>query len=212
MQEEWEPCTGLETIRLGREVAIKILPSAFSKDADRLRRFEQEARAAGRLNHPNILAIYDMGTHQGSPYIVCERLEGKTLRERMKGAALPHAKPWRLRCRSCEGLAAAHEKGIVHRDLKPENLFLTQDGRLKILDFGLAKLTRPRVMAAGQRAPKRKQELIQGLVLGTVGYMAPEQVQGRPWITAPTSSASEPSSTRCCRVSGPSGASPTLRR
>jgi eukaryotic-like serine/threonine-protein kinase len=129
--------------RLRREVAIKVLPSAFAGDPDRLRRFEQEARAAGQLNHPNILAIYDVGTHQGSPYIVCERLEGETLRDRLKGAPLPQRKAVEVAVQVTRGLAAAHEKGIVHRDLKPENLFLTSDGRLKILDFGLAKLTRP---------------------------------------------------------------------
>ena len=111
--------------RLGREVAIKVLPSAFSTDADRLRRFEQEARAAGRLNHPNILAIYDVGTHEGSPYIVCERLEGETLRDRLKGTALPQRKAVEVAVQIARGLAAAHQKGIVHRDLKPENLFLT---------------------------------------------------------------------------------------
>ena len=121
--------------RLGREVAIKVLPSAFATDADRLRRFEQEARAAGRLNHPNILAIYDVGTHEGSPYIVCERLEGETLRDRLKGTALPQRKAVEVAVQIARGLAAAHEKGIVHRDLKPENLFLTS--RRSAQDSGL---------------------------------------------------------------------------
>src|SRR5438034_601578 len=124
--------------RLGREVAIKVLPVAFSQDADRLRRFEQEARAVGMLNHPNILIIHDFGTHAGSPYIVSELLEGETLRERLRAGALPARKAIDYALQIARGLAAAHEKGIVHRDLKPENLFVTRDGRLKILDFGLA--------------------------------------------------------------------------
>ena len=164
--------------RLGREVAIKVLPSAFSTDADRLRRFEQEARAAGQLNHPNILAIYDVGTHQGSPYIVCERLEGETLRDRLKGTALPQRKAIEVAVQIARGLAAAHEKGIVHRDLKPENLFLTSDGRLKILDFGLAKLTRPQSDGSQTDSTESRVGTLSGLVLGTVGYMAPEQVRG----------------------------------
>ena len=164
--------------RLGREVAIKVLPSAFATDADRLRRFEQEARAAGQLNHPNILAIYDVGTHQGSPYIVCERLEGETLRDRLKGTALPQRKAIEIAVQIARGLAAAHEKGIVHRDLKPENLFLTSDGRLKILDFGLAKLTRPQSDGSRTDSTETQVGTLSGLVLGTVGYMAPEQVRG----------------------------------
>ena len=164
--------------RLGREVAIKVLPSAFATDPDRLRRFEQEARAAGQLNHPNILAIYDVGTHQGSPYIVCERLEGETLRDRLKGTALPQRKAVEVAVQIARGLAAAHEKGIVHRDLKPENLFLTSDGRLKILDFGLAKLTRPQSDGSQTDSTETQVGTLPGLVLGTLGYMAPEQVRG----------------------------------
>src|SRR5712692_2818131 len=126
--------------RLGREVAIKVLPASFSQDADRLRRFEQEARAAGALNHPNITAVYDIGSAEGSPYIVTELLEGETLRGRLGVGALSPRKATDYAVQTAKGLAAAHEKGIVHRDLKPENLFLTRDGRVKILDFGLAKL------------------------------------------------------------------------
>ena len=164
--------------RLRREVAIKVLPSAFAADPDRLRRFEQEARATGQLNHPNILAIYDVGTHQGSPYIVCERLEGETLRDRLKGTALPQRKAVEVAGQIARGLAAAHEKGIVHRDLKPENLFLTSDGRLKILDFGLAKLTRPLSADTQTDSTETQVGTRSGQVLGTLGYMAPEQVRG----------------------------------
>src|SRR5262249_25580424 len=130
--------------RLGREVAVKLLPSAFSTDKDRLRRFEQEARAAGMLNHPNVLTIYDVGATSpglwGAPYIVSELLTGETLRERLNGGALPPRRAIDFAAQIARGLQAAHEKGIVHRDLKPENIFLIKDGRVKILDFGLAKL------------------------------------------------------------------------
>src|SRR4029077_17666109 len=126
--------------RLGGGVAVKVLPASFSQDADRLKRFEQEARAAGVLNHPNITAVYDLGTHDAAPYIVRELLEGETLRSRLAGGALWVRKATDYAIQIVKGLAAAHEKGIVHRDLKPENLFVTKDGRVKILDFGLAKL------------------------------------------------------------------------
>jgi eukaryotic-like serine/threonine-protein kinase len=164
--------------RLGRDVAIKVLPAALSTDADRLRRFEQEARATGQLNHPNILTIYDVGTHQKSPYIVCERLEGETLRERLNGKALPVGKAMEYAGQIAQGLAAAHEKGIVHRDLKPQNVFLTRDGRLKILDFGLAKLTHPQTEGGQTAQDEQPSGTIPGMLLGTVGYMAPEQVRG----------------------------------
>src|SRR6267143_1868035 len=134
--------------KLNRDVAIKVLPSALSQDADRLRRFEQEAQAAGTLNHPNILAVYDVGMHDGSPYIVSELLEGETLRERLGGTAQPQRKAIDCAIQISHGLAAAHEKGIVHRDLKPENIFITTDGRVKILDFGLAKLVQPEERSA----------------------------------------------------------------
>src|SRR5262249_38614810 len=128
--------------RLAREVAVKVLPASVTADAERLRRFELEARATGQLNHPNILAVYDTGTHEGTPYVVEELLEGATLRQRL-GAPLPVRKVVDYARQIAQGLAAAHQKGIVHRDLKPENIFVTSDGRIKILDFGLAKLTRP---------------------------------------------------------------------
>ena len=129
--------------RLGRDVAIKVLPTYFLRNPDRLRRFEQEARAAGALNHPNILAVYDVGTHDGAPYLVTELLEGSNLRDRLAGGALPSRKAVEFAVQIAHGLSAAHDKGIVHRDLKPENIFVCRDGRTKILDFGLAKLTAP---------------------------------------------------------------------
>jgi len=129
--------------RLGREVAIKVLPEALARDADRLRRFEQEARTIAALNHPNILAIHDIGTHDGAPFLVSELLEGMTLREKLEAGPLPVRRAIEYALGVAQGLAAAHEKGIVHRDLKPENVFLTRDGRVKVLDFGLAKLVRP---------------------------------------------------------------------
>ncbi len=167
---------------LGRQVAIKVLPSDFSADSDRLRRFEQEARAAAALSHPNILAVYDIGQHDGAPYIVSELLEGATLRERLlEGPAqrpLPPRKALDYAMQIACGLAAAHEKGIAHRDLKPENLFVTSDGRVKILDFGLAKLLQPSATSSDSPTAARGTEA--GAVLGTVGYMSPEQVRGQP--------------------------------
>src|SRR6516162_6847383 len=127
--------------RLKREVAIKVLPRALSLDSDRLRRFEQEALATAALNHPNILAVFDIGTSEGSPYVVSELLEGETLRDRLRSGPIPVRKSLDYALQIAHGLAVAHEKGIIHRDLKPENLFITKDGRVKILDFGLAKLT-----------------------------------------------------------------------
>jgi serine/threonine protein kinase len=135
--------------RLGREVAIKVLPGAVARDPDRLRRFEQEARAASALNHPNILTIHDVGACEGTPYLVTELLEGETLRERLRRAPLAPGEAVELAAHVASGLAAAHEKGIVHRDLKPENLFVTRDGRVKILDFGLAELLRPKQHETG---------------------------------------------------------------
>ena len=164
--------------RLHREVAVKVLPDSFSDDPDRLRRFEQEARAASALNHPGILTIHDFGEHDGAPYVVSELLEGQTLRERMTGAELPLRKAVDYATQIARGLAAAHEKGIVHRDLKPENVFVTKDGRVKILDFGLAKLSRPELAVPATETPTAGTE--PGTILGTVGYMSPEQVRGLP--------------------------------
>lgn len=168
--------------RLKRDVAIKVLPPALSLDADRLRRFEQEALATAALNHPNILAVFDIGTREGAPYVVSELLEGETLRERLRSGAITVRKTLDYALQIAHGLAAAHEKGIIHRDLKPENLFLTKDGRLKILDFGLAKLTQPDPAqgAAGAHTslPTMTHATEAGVVMGTAGYMSPEQVRG----------------------------------
>src|SRR3989441_6424967 len=166
--------------KLGRDVAIKLLPSSFSGDSDRLHRFEQEACAAGALNHPNILVIHHVDTHDGSPYIVSELLEGETLRQRMSGAALAQRRVTDYASQIAHGLAAAHEKGIVHRDLKPDNVFITKDGRVKILDFGIAKLTQPDGSLSQTEIPTRRVDTEPGVVMGTVGYMSPEQVKGRP--------------------------------
>ncbi|HZI66739.1 MAG TPA: serine/threonine-protein kinase, partial [Thermoanaerobaculia bacterium] len=167
--------------RLGRDVAIKVLPASVSQDHDRLRRFEQEARAAGLLNHPNITAVYDIGSADGAPYVVTELLEGETLRSRLSTGPLPVRKALDYAIQIGRGLAAAHEKGIVHRDLKPENLFLTKDGRVKILDFGLAKL-KPSESEERQQTnlPTGSIGTEPGVVLGTMGYMSPEQVRGKP--------------------------------
>src|SRR5438128_7342702 len=166
--------------KLGRDVAVKVLPSTFSADTDRLRRFEQEACAAGALNHPNILVIHHIDTYEGSPYIVSELLEGETLRDRLHGGALPQRKAIDYSLQVAHGLAAAHEKGIVHRDLKPENIFVTNDGRVKILDFGLAKLTGAGDADQSQTdVPTRRVDTDPGIVMGTVGYMSPEQLRGR---------------------------------
>ena len=174
--------------RLGRDVAIKVIPPAYSADADRLQRFEQEARAAALLNHPNILAVFDVGTYvsstgsgPASPYIVSELLEGETLRERLAAGPLPVRKAIDFGIQMAQALAAAHEKGIIHRDLKPENIFINRDGRAKVLDFGLAKLTQPdSPLVAGTNLPTTPpaNQTQAGLILGTIGYMAPEQVRG----------------------------------
>src|SRR5215467_106627 len=164
--------------RLTREVAIKILPAKLSHDQDRLKRFEQEARATSALNHPNILTVYDVGTHEGAPYIVAELLEGQELRDRLNDGVLSERKTIDYAHQITQGLAAAHGKGIVHRDLKPENLFVTVDGRVKILDFGLAKLRPQRNEVISSEIATEKQITDPGTVMGTVGYMSPEQVRG----------------------------------
>jgi DNA-binding beta-propeller fold protein YncE len=166
--------------RLGRDVALKILPADFHTDADRLRRFGDEARAAGGLSHPGILAVHDVGEHEGAPYIVSELLEGETLRERLNGdgGRLPPRKALEYGTQIALALAAAHEKGIIHRDLKPENLFILDDGRVKILDFGLAKALGQTMDAATAATMAAGNVTATGAILGTSGYMAPEQVRG----------------------------------
>jgi Tol biopolymer transport system component len=171
--------------RLGRDVALKILPDSFARDGDRLRRFEQEARAVAALNHPNILSVFDIGTqnaglldegqHNGSPFLVSELLEGESLRAVLDRGALPQRKTIEYGVQIAHGLAAAHEKGIVHRDLKPENVFVTKDGRIKILDFGLAKLAQK---AESDGLTLTGSHTAAGVVMGTASYMAPEQVRG----------------------------------
>jgi eukaryotic-like serine/threonine-protein kinase len=165
--------------RLNRKVAIKILPASFATDQDRLRRFEQEARATSALNHPNILTVYDIGTHEAAPFIVAELLEGEELRDQLNHGALAPRQAIDYAQQIAVGLAAAHGQGITHRDLKPENLFITTDGRVKILDFGLAKLRPQRGESSGSEVLTQKAITDAGTVMGTVGYMSPEQVRGQ---------------------------------
>src|SRR5256886_2410886 len=145
-----------EDARLDRKVAIKVLPADFAKDEDRLKRFEQEAKATSALNHPNILTVHDIGEHDGKPYIVSELLEGEELRQRLNDGAIPLRKVTDYAQQIVSGLSAAHEKGIVHRDLKPENLFITKDDRVKLLDFGLAKLRERDTAIHGSEDATRK--------------------------------------------------------
>jgi len=166
--------------RIDRDVAIKVLPEEVSRDPDRLRRFEREARATGALNHPNILAIYDVGRHEGQPYIISELLDGRTLGDVVPVGGLPVSKAVDLALQVVNGLSAAHDHGVVHRDLKPANLFVTRDGFVKILDFGLAKLTGRGSSGGDGALPMTDASTAVGTVVGTVGYMSPEQVRGRP--------------------------------
>jgi Tol biopolymer transport system component len=167
--------------RLGRDVAIKVLPAEYAVAPDRLWRFEQEARAAGQLNHPNILTVHDTGTHEGAPYIVTELLEGDTLRERLRSGGLGVRKAVEIAVQIAHGLAAAHEKGIIHRDLKPANVFVTKDGHVKILDFGVAKLIHPEVKVDPYaRTTTSGPTTEAGSVVGTAGYISPEQLRGLP--------------------------------
>nr|MBA3438483.1 serine/threonine protein kinase [Pyrinomonadaceae bacterium] len=157
--------------KIGRDVAIKVLPAELSANSERLRRFEQEAQAAGALNHPNILSIFDVETHDGFLYVVSELLEGEELRAQLDQGALPQRQAIDYARQIADGLAAAHARGIVHRDLKPENLFVTTDGRVKILDFGLAKLRVSQPAGVNSEALTRKKITDPGTVMGTVGYM-----------------------------------------
>jgi eukaryotic-like serine/threonine-protein kinase len=165
--------------RLGREVAIKILSSTLTKDSDRLWRFEQEAKTVAALNHPNILGIHDIGTYDGSPFLVSEYLEGETLRQKIDQGPIPTRRTVEYALGIAKGLAAAHEKAIIHRDLKPENIFITRDGRVKILDFGLAKLLRPEGnLETATTLTMNSPSTMPGVIMGTIGYMSPEQVRG----------------------------------
>jgi serine/threonine protein kinase len=161
--------------RLHRDVALKILPESFAQDGERLRRFQLEARSAGALNHPNILAIYDIGTHDECPYLVAELLTGESLRDRLSRGQLSTGRAIDYARQVAGGLAAAHAKGIVHRDIKPDNLFITKDGYVKILDFGLAKAA---AMTPSADEPTRSFGSSVGSVLGTAAYMSPEQARG----------------------------------
>jgi eukaryotic-like serine/threonine-protein kinase len=166
--------------RLAREVAIKVLPEAFARDADRLQRFEHEARVLSTVNHPNILAIHNVGAQGDLHYLVSELLEGQTLREKMSAGPLSQRRVTEYAVEMARGLAAAHDKGIVHRDLKPDNVFITKDGRVKILDFGLAKQAIGEAGLSGQSATVAAPTPTQpGTVMGTAGYMSPEQVRGQ---------------------------------
>src|ERR1700691_2600880 len=165
--------------RLGRDVALQVLPESMARDAERLRRFDSEARAIAALNHPNILSIHDIGTHNGAPYLVSECLEGQSLWVTVTSGALPLRRVADYGTHIAEGLAAAHDKGIIHRDLKPENVFVTRDERVKILDFGLAKLAQPEE-SSHEGVTMEAVPTSAGVVLGTVGYMSPEQVRGAP--------------------------------
>src|SRR5690348_13545986 len=164
--------------QLKRDVAIKILPANFSSDPDRLLRFKQEATATASLNHPNILSIFQIGSQDHSPYIVTELLHGDTLRGVLRNGPVPLRKAIEYATSIANGLAAAHERGIIHRDLKPENIFITKDGHLKILDFGLAKLVQPQFES--EAASTADINTTVGRVLGTLKYMAPEQLRGQP--------------------------------
>jgi eukaryotic-like serine/threonine-protein kinase len=166
---------------LKREVAIKVLASFASRDPTRLRRFKQEAQAAAALSHPNILAIHQFGSYEGAPYLVLELLEGETLRHQLARGPLSVRKATEYGIQIARGLGAAHDKGITHRDLKPENIFITEDGRVKILDFGLARLTQANAATVDEveGAGTRREQTDPGVVLGSAGYMSPEQVRGK---------------------------------
>ena len=166
--------------KLDRDVAIKVLPESVATDPDALARFEREARAVAALSHPNILAIHDFETHEGISYAVMELLEGETLRGRLEAGPIPQKQAVDFALQIAKGLSAAHEKGVVHRDLKPENLFVLKDGHVKILDFGLAKRVESAPPGPETSAPTRSDRTVPGKVMGTLGYMSPEQVRGLP--------------------------------
>jgi len=165
-------------VRLGREVALKVLPEAAANDSESLARFEREARAVAALNHPNILSIHDTGEHRGVPYAVTELLEGENLADRLRSGPLAPKRATEIACQVADGLAAAHARGVIHRDIKPENIFLTNDGRAKILDFGIARIgPKPGDITAGIAAARSGSS--SQFIMGTAGYMSPEQIRGR---------------------------------
>jgi serine/threonine protein kinase len=164
-------------VRLGREVALKVLPETGANDADTLARFEREARAVAALNHPNILSIHDTGEHRGVPYAVTELLEGENLSDRLRSGPIAPKRATEIACQIADGLSAAHARGVIHRDIKPENIFLTNDGRAKILDFGIARIgPRPGDITTGAAARGGSSAQF---IMGTAGYMSPEQVRGK---------------------------------
>ncbi len=165
-------------LRLGRDVALKVLPEAAANDAESLARFERESRAVAALNHPNILSIHDTGEHRGIPYAVTELLEGENLSDRLRAGPLAPKRATEITCQVADGLAAAHARSVIHRDIKPENIFLTNEGRAKILDFGIARIG-PKPGDITSRAVAARGSSAQ-FVMGTAGYMSPEQVRGRP--------------------------------
>lgn len=163
--------------RLRREVALKMLPDASAHDADSLRRFDRETHAVAALNHPNIMAIHDSGTHHSIPYAVTELLQGESLEERLRGGPLNPQKAVEIACQVADGLAAAHAQGIIHRDIKPDNIFVTHEGRAKILDFGIARIEKP--LSAADLTQSGRRGTSSQFLMGTAGYMSPEQVRGK---------------------------------
>jgi eukaryotic-like serine/threonine-protein kinase len=165
-------------LRLERDVAVKVLPERLSGNPATLERFKREAKAVAALSHPNIMALYDVGRAEGVDFVVAELLEGETLRSRLSRGALPWPKAAEIGVSIAQGLAAAHAKGIIHRDLKPDNVFLTSGGHVKILDFGLARLSPPVPRPGTSSQPTDSFATAPGAVMGTIGYMSPEQLRG----------------------------------
>ena len=166
--------------KLDRDVAVKVLPASVANDPDALSRFEREAKAVGGLSHPNILTIFDFGRHEGVVYAVTELLEGETLRGRLERSPVSQKQSVEYGLQIAKGSSAAHERGIVHRDLKPENVFVMRDGHVKILDFGLAKRVQAAMPGQATNVPTVEGQTEPGKVMGTVGYMSPEQARGLP--------------------------------